>query len=418
MTTGQPPTHATDRLLAPDLARGAMLLLIALANVSAYLWGHESSDLSLHPVNEGILDTVVASFVILLVDGHVYPMFAFLFGYGITQFALSRASRSIPAQNISRMLVRRHLWMLLFGFVHAALLFGGDILGAYALTGLAVAPLVLRASDRTLRILMWTLGGIVVGMLAFGVLALLALGAFIPSEFTEIASSDVALPSTNDMLSGIDHWFIAMLVRVGWWIVSSVGAVMALAVPFMVLLGGFAARYRWLEGTTHVITLARVAIVGIGTGVVLALPAALGHVGLLESGELTSIGWFMLAQLAGLPGALGYVAAIALIARRVRPTGGAVRVLAAVGKRSLSAYLFQSVLFAPLLAAWGLGVGSQIGTATACAIAVGVWLLSALGAWALERRGAPGPAERILRRLTYGSDDPHPREQQRVSSLR
>ncbi|MDN5600642.1 MAG: DUF418 domain-containing protein, partial [Brachybacterium sp.] len=86
-----------------------------------------------------------------------------------------------------------------------------------------------------------------------------------------------------------------------------------------------------------------------------------------------------------------------------------VRVLAAVGQRSLTFYLFQSLLLAPLMAAWGLGLAPHLSTWSAVAIAFGVWLLSLpIAAW-MDARGIRGPAERLLRRMTYGKHDPRGR---------
>ena len=86
-----PPTPAPRRAFAPDLARGLMLCLIAIANVSAYLWGTKAATMmSGHPPSDSPLDTTLSVLTILFVDGSIYPMFAFLFGYGIVQFTRSR----------------------------------------------------------------------------------------------------------------------------------------------------------------------------------------------------------------------------------------------------------------------------------------------------------------------------------------
>ena len=78
---GATPTSA--RALAPDLARGLMLLLIAVANVHVYL---SDRPIGVRSYPDGLtgLDSGVAALQILLVDGRAYPLFAFLFGYGIT----------------------------------------------------------------------------------------------------------------------------------------------------------------------------------------------------------------------------------------------------------------------------------------------------------------------------------------------
>lgn len=48
------------------------------------------------------------------------------------------------------------------------------------------------------------------------------------------------------------------------------------------------------------------------------------------------------------------------------------------------------------------GLGTSLGTAAASAIAVGTWLATVLFAEVLRRAHRQGPAESLLRRLTYG----------------
>ena len=43
-----------------------------------------------HPPSDSPLDTTLSVLTILFVDGSIYPMFAFLFGYGIVQFTRNR----------------------------------------------------------------------------------------------------------------------------------------------------------------------------------------------------------------------------------------------------------------------------------------------------------------------------------------
>ncbi len=79
-----------------------------------------------------------------------------------------------------------------------------------------------------------------------------------------------------------------------------------------------------------------------------------------------------------------------------------VTALAATGKRSLSSYLTQSVVFAPVLCGWGLGLGATMSATTGTGFAIATWLLTVLLSSLAERTGRRGPAEAVLRRLTYG----------------
>jgi uncharacterized membrane protein YeiB len=83
--------------------------------------------------------------------------------------------------------------------------------------------------------------------------------------------------------------------------------------------------------------------------------------------------------------------------------GPVLRALAACGQRSLSCYLAQSVAFAALLPAWTLGLGARLTVAQAALLAAAVWLVLVLVADASARSGYRGPAEVLLRRLTYGA---------------
>lgn len=406
--TKQPvsPPPAERRMAAPDLARGFMLLGIALANVSAYLWARPVVDGTLHLAGGSVIDRSISAIVILLVDQRVYPMFAFLFGYGIVQFARARMSRGVPEHAVRAMLRRRHLWLIAFGGVHALLLFSGDILGAYGLAGLILTAIFWRGSDTAIKITVW----IFVGLSALGALLLLGIGAILLT--LNLAGSElVALgqPTVADLMNGQSHYLLAALIRLGTWILATPGTLLALLVPASILLGMLAARHRWLEGAAPRMNLGSVAVWGIAIGTVGALPTALVYLGVLPA--LEGVGWSLsgVGQVAGLLGGIGYAALFGVIGRHLRgELSGWLWAVSALGKRSLSFYLLQSVIYAPLLAAWGLGLGSTISATVAFAIAVGVWIVSVALAAALEHSGRQGPAETVLRRLTYGKD-PEPR---------
>src|SRR5690606_20264534 len=85
MTTTSSPAPTRTRARrdpAPDLARGAMLLAIALANVMIYLYDRPYG-LRHHVVTDGALDPLVTGLLTATVDARAYPMFAALYGYGL-----------------------------------------------------------------------------------------------------------------------------------------------------------------------------------------------------------------------------------------------------------------------------------------------------------------------------------------------
>lgn len=395
------PTSLTRRLLAPDLARGAMLLFIAVANAPWYLWGVDKSVIASHPAEGSPADLVAQTIAIIAIDGRSYPMFAFLFGYGIVQLYRRQEQAGVSHADARRLLRRRHLWMIAFGFVHALLLWYGDIIGAYGLAGLVICWLFLDRRDAVIRL--WAI--ILVSLL--GMFALVsAAGAGLVAALLPAGAADagaLAIPNPN----GEPSYLLSVVLRLGFWVaLTPATAFLGLVVPAAMLVAFLAARHGVLENpAAHRRLLRRTAIVGIsigwGTGAILAAQN-LGLFGLSRDLDAAFVG---LHTLGGLFGGLGYVAALGLLAARLsaRPAGpGPVaRALQATGKRSLTSYLAQSLLFAPVLCAWGLGLGDDLSSWSVALYAVGVWLVTVVFAVILERAGRRGPAEWMLRKLTY-----------------
>ncbi|CAM5527031.1 hypothetical protein SALBM135S_09536 [Streptomyces alboniger] len=395
------------RALAPDLARGLMLLLIVLSNTAFHLWRSEYGPSGWQPVNGGVLDHAAQFTMIVTLDMRVYPLFAFLFGYGMTQLYLRRTAAGTSPRGAVALLRKRSLLLVVVGLAHAALLMAGDIVGYYGLLSLALGWLFLRRSDRALK---WWIG-MGAALLLFGTLEPIV-SAYLRGELGSLGDAG-AEPGAAAYAAGDPSWSSAAGTRLtsGLYVTFVAAPLSLLGGAYVVFLLGFwAARRRVLEEPgRHLRLLRRTAVVGIAVGWLGALPAALAHIGVLdvpddaqsESGALT-----LLRDVTGNAAGLGYVAALALFvhwwSRRPDRRGAeVVRAVSAVGKRSLSCYLAHSLLFAPLLAAWGLGLGAHLGSATMVPVAAGVWLVTVAGAYALERAGRRGPVEAVLRRLMY-----------------
>jgi len=340
--------------------------------------------------------------IITAVDSRVYPMFAFLFGYGIVQMYQRSVDRGAEPRAVRRVLRRRHLWMIAIGGLHAALLWMGDIVGAYGLVGLIFTATFLKRRNKTL--IVWA--SVFTGLLTIAAL-FAVIGSVFAAQSPPPAEADNFLAGIKDV-NGIESWPASILPRLGVWVfLLAFQGLLTLVVPVAVLLAFWAARHHVLEEPgRHRRLLTRTAVVGIAVGWGGGAVHALQHVGVLPIPD--HVGWVFSAtqSMTGLFGGLGYVAVFGLIAAaltRRSPTSGPVAAaIGAVGKRSLSSYLAQSVIFAPLLCAWGLGLGAVLGSAGAAALAIGIWLVTVVGCSMLERLGLRGPAEWLLRRLAYG----------------
>ncbi|HKR50574.1 MAG TPA: DUF418 domain-containing protein [Pseudonocardiaceae bacterium] len=381
-------TAVSARSLAPDLARGAMLLLIALANVPLYLYGNGTVEngnfgnglwVRGHPV----LDQAVLLLQTIFVRGRAYPMFALLFGYGIVQMLRRHTRHGVDEMTVRSIVRRRGWWMVIFGFCHALLLFSGDIIGAYGILAILLAGVLVRARDRTLLIM--------------SVLWAVPVGLFRVLE-NPLSPLHQKASSTTDALN-------AAGIRVLEWVQGSlIGSIFMLVPPLA--LGVWAARRQLLEEPErHREFLLRIAVLGVGLAAVGGLPWALVRASWWQPPSQ------VVAMLAGgahlftgYAGGLGYAAIAGLVVihvqRRGQP-GLVVSALAACGQRSMTCYLLQSVVFVAVLASYGGGLGNRLGFVEIAVLATLTWILTVLLANGMSRRHYRGPAEVLLRRLTY-----------------
>ncbi|MGQ7352190.1 DUF418 domain-containing protein [Quadrisphaera oryzae] len=382
------PLPTAERSLAPDLARGLALLGIALANAPIHLTGLALGP-SGRPVEAGLADRAVDAVVGTFVDNRAFPVFTALFAFGLTVIARRAQTRGAPWPQTRGVLLRRCGWLGVFGLAHALLLFEGDILLTYGMLGLAVVALWLRASDRAL--LWW--GGA-------ALLAYAALSALDGTSAPDAAGGVFGLtPATY--LGGLG---LRALSAVGL-LVS--GPLLVVCLLPAAALGLLAERRGVLtRPEEHLPLLRRVTVAGLAVSVLGALPLVAASLQLVAWPGWGDVLAGALHGLTGLAGAMAFLAGVSWFAAVRRPAGAVpgavVGALVAVGRRSLTCYLLQSVVMAPVLAPWGLGLGDGTGTAVVSAVAVVTYLLTAAVAVGLERAGRAGPAEVLLRRLTHG----------------
>ena len=159
---------------------------------------------------------------------------------------------------------------------------------------------------------------------------------------------------------------------------------------------------------SHRRLLGSVAAGGLGIAILGGVPLALVAAQWLAVGTEVVPRLVYLHQASGVFAGPGYAALAGLIAAGVRgrrPTAGSMlAAIAALGQRSLSAYLLQSVVWLLLLSPYTLHLADRFSRPeiVGLVVAAGTWVVSLAGAAALQRRGRRGPAEAVLRQLTYG----------------
>ncbi|MEU4193656.1 DUF418 domain-containing protein [Kribbella sp. NPDC026611] len=381
------PVTGKERALAPDLIRGAMLLLIGLANSANFAFAGQPGVATSPHGFERVLNLLKLTFV----DARAYPVFAVMFGYGLVQLARrQRASGATPGA-VRRILLKRNAWLIAFGVAHATLLYFGDFLGAYGIVGIICTLFLLNRGDKFHRI--------IVRIWVFEICYVLFTAAqAVVAVLTSDGPAHQLTNEPNPSLAATSYGasVVARLHEYPLHTATVVGFIM------VVWLGIWAARKQILEHpAAHKTLLTRVAVVALGITFLGGLPLALVGADVLHVDQDAVNALSTLSHISGMFGGPGYVALFGLLVARISKLSLPVRAISALGQRSLSGYLFQSVSWMVLLAPFTLDLRLGSTAYTAALIAIGVWVTSVLGAYAMSKRSYRGPAETLLRRLVY-----------------
>ncbi|MDR4987791.1 MAG: hypothetical protein RG741_02990, partial [Bacteroidales bacterium] len=145
------PVKGTERKEILDFLRGIALLGILLVNMAFFNTPFVAQISPEFALWDDLPNTIARWFNWLFLEGKFYPMFSLLFGIGF-YFFLEKAENSLnPVVFTYRM---RLLYLLLFGILHVTLLWNGDILILYALSGFVMTWFKKR-SNKT--ILIWAI---------------------------------------------------------------------------------------------------------------------------------------------------------------------------------------------------------------------------------------------------------------------
>lgn len=410
------------RFPAPDVARGFMLALIALANVPFWLRyfpdAPHAGEAALAAMND--VDQWWYLVRTLFVDRRAYPLFSMLFGFGMAIMASRTMERerrvamdAIPPElsagwnplqreivrdaverrarrAAARLIRRRGWWMLAFGLVHAVF-FSGDIIGAYGLVAVIFAEVIVMRRA-WLRVLV---GAFIASLSLLGIWSMSAIAGREPMvfEFHDPVRLDAGYP----------------LVSVGSWLIATPMTVLTALVVPCVMIGVGVARWGLLQDPRgHGPLLVGIALVGLGIGALGALPFALMQLDWACAG---SASWsYPLFHASGVAGACGWLALLALVGGGPRENLGSVcAFLSAIGRRSMTAYLSQTLLFIFIFGVLGAFGVRVLGVAVSGLLALGVWALIGFGCVIAEVGGTSrGPAEWALRWLVAKTARPLP----------
>ena len=401
------------RFPAPDVSRGLMLLFIALANIPFWTSVTRSS------APGDAADMAWLWMRTLLVDHRAYPLFSLLFGFGLATMVNRRIAsgtqsylQSLPGVEAGReptsqeefwareqatvdarrLVRRRGAWMILFGAAHAAL-FSGDIIGTYGLAAVVFAGWLTRKHRKRAM-------AVSAVVTAATISTMYTMGSHVAAQGLTAAAvmKQGAGESATTLLSYVSGSITS-------WAGNSVATVLfSMVVPAMFLGARLADTDLIAHPERHRRLLTAVGLGGLGVGAA----GGIGY-GLWATGGTLAAWTAPLHEVTGLVGACGWLALLALYAGGPREDGrltGLRKLASNVGRRSMTAYLSQTFLFAIIFLALPAltGIELHLGEARAAGIAAAVWLATVGLCAALERGGHAGPFETLLRTAVARSE--------------
>ena len=379
-----------------DALRGFAVCGILLMNIWSFVYGYA---LYRYPAPEALplADQLSLLFVATFAEQKFYPVFAFLFGAG---FALQTGARRAPGpvlDDIKAKYRRRLNWLLACGLMHGSLIWFGDILTLYAVTGFWLAPKAgrpLRELVGSLRILA------LVNLVMLAIFGLLSLGAQ-PETLGEL-SEQLAEARRVHMVYTQGSWAAIAFERVQDFGINLFGFLFfAPRVALLFLLGVFAVRLGYLtRPERHRAAWRKVLLFGLAIGLPLNAAWALLALAKTASPFPVSASFVMaesLLELAGPVLAASYIAAFMLAQKHLGAW------LVPLGKMALTNYLMQSLILMFLLQGAGLGAGAVMARWEMLALCFVIMPLQLLFCrWWLARH-AQGPVEAAWRRYSTKS---------------
>ena len=407
--TPDEPVATDERIVALDFVRGIAVLGILLPNIVAhgypflaYYWPDGLAG------GATAFDRWVWLFQYVLIDGKLRGLFTLLFGAGMYLFlerAWSRgATRALQA--------RRLAWLALFGLAHFYLIWFGDILFLYALSGFAVLAMIGWQPRTQLRFgLAWcVVGALMLAVLLGGQAALEALPsvqARQPEAYAELqkAQADILTESaetTRVMREGGYGDVVVHRARTeSMALLKSPFIAMIETIPLM-LVGMALYRLGLFAGRFDRARMRRWGWIGFLGGALLSLPLGLWAMAAGFPPMLTQFVFNGAAQLFHLPMILGLAALLTLAAPTAARTWLGSRVVAA-GRMAFSNYIGSSAVMMLVFQGWaGIGLFGELHRGGLLLVVLGAWVLMLGWSKPWLARFRYGPLEWLWRCLTYG----------------
>jgi uncharacterized protein len=397
------PVQEQSRIKSLDVMRGFALLGILAVNAAFFAapWQTSQNPL-LPPLN--VDDATLWSWFVMHVffEFKCITLFSILFGASIYLVGGERSDK-----DRGRVLRRRLFWLLIFGLIHALLIWFGDILVTYALTGFLVlfarswkAPtlLIVGTVIYVLTILPTALGILFASSMPPDVAEQMLASQMEMKPFV-FAPSDADLAAMTEAFRGDIISVTSMNARLWstFFVFAVVGLIVRTAAVMMIGMGLY--KLGFLSGRSPVWVYVLFLLLGIAALSVIAYEAMQSWAEGYTFTRYISGGTLANTALS-IFGSLGYAALFVLLLKAglrflTEP-------LAAVGRMAFTNYIMQSLIMTTIF--WGgrgFGLYGEVDRPTLWAIVLGVWALQLIWSPLWLSRFEMGPLEWIWRRLSY-----------------
>jgi len=388
------PVTLGERIQFIDVLRGMALFGILAANMRAFFAPLDIYD-RIGVLFHGRADVMAQWFIDAFIQGKFISIFSFLFGMG---FAIQMSRAEAKGVKFLSFYPRRLLALAMFGLIHGILIWGGDILLTYSVSG----AILLLFRNRQQKTLLWWAGGLFT-------LPIVASTVFLTIYFSRWHRPSMD-PKPTDMaklhhvIDVYGHGTVRQILAQNWieWKHELPTTLFAIYATALFLLG----MWVWRSGIVQRLAdyepvLRRVCAWCLPIGAAISMFVATVMV-VVPPGRVSLWGFF--AGILWLPGshilAAGYVSGLALLflrddwRKRLAP-------FAAVGRMALTDYLMQSVVCTLFFYHYTTGLYGRVGPAWGLAVTVIVYSWQVVFSnWWLERYRF-GPMEWLWRGLTY-----------------
>lgn len=392
------PVEPSRRIKTLDVLRGLAILGILAVNAPFFAAPWQTAlNPTLAPLAIDDGNTWAWFVPHVFFEAKFITLFSLLFGASLFLVGGERSDKER-----GKVLRRRLGWMLLFGAVHGAAIWFGDILLVYALSGF----IVMFARSWRPRTLM-TVGAVVyVSLNAVAFLSGAAMG-LVPAESLEEMRAQMWAPEAQSMdaaIAGFSGSFVESLSAnfavwrqfVPYELFSAVPRTIAVMLMGMALfkwgfLSGNAPN--WIYGVLVAIGLGALALVAYQARINLA--AGFEFIHMQSRGSLVNPALSILITL--------LYASLLILCVKTGVLRFLTAALAPVGQMAFTNYIAQSVIMTVIFyGGRGFGLYGEISRDALLAIVVGIWVLQLIWSPLWLSRFNMGPLEWVWRRLSYG----------------